>query len=75
MVQKTFAVSGMKCPHCKAKVEDALRAVAGVQQAEVNLPAASVTVSYDEALVQPMEIAIVRRAKSQDRSVRRRSRT
>lgn len=23
MVQKTFAVSGMKCPHCKAKVEDA----------------------------------------------------
>ena len=53
MVQKTFAVSGTKCPHCKAKVEDALRAVAGVQQAEVNLPAASVTVSYDEALVQP----------------------
>lgn len=53
MVQKTFAVSGMKCLHCKAKVEDALRAVAGVQQAEVNLPAASVTVSYDEALVQP----------------------
>ena len=43
----------MKCPLCKAKVEDALRAVAGVQQAEVNLPAASVTVSYDEALVQP----------------------
>lgn len=53
MVQKTFAVSGMKCTHCKAKVEDALRAVAGVQQAEVNLPAASVTVSYDETLVQP----------------------
>ena len=43
----------MKCPHCKAKVEDALRAVAGVQQAEVNLPDANVTVSYDEALVQP----------------------
>ena len=53
MVQKTFAVSGMKCTHCKAKVEDALRAVAGVQQAEVNLPAASLTVSYDETLVQP----------------------
>ena len=53
MVQKTFAVSGMKCPHCKAKVEDALRAVAGVQQAEVNLPAASVTVSYDEASSSP----------------------
>ena len=53
MVQKTFAVSGMKCPHCKAMVEDALRAVAGVQQAEVNLSAANVTVSYDEVLVQP----------------------
>ena len=53
MVQKTFAVSGMKCPHCEAKVEDALRAVAGVQQAEVNLPDANVTVSYDEVLVQP----------------------
>ena len=27
--------------------------MAGVQQAEVNLPDANVTVSYDEALVQP----------------------
>ena len=62
MVQKTFAVSGMKCPHCKAKVEDALRAVAGVQQAEVNLPAASVTVSYDEALVQPKMLKRRRRS-------------
>ena len=53
MVQKTFAVSGMKCPHCKAKVEDALRTVAGVQQAEVNLPAASVTVVTTKPLVQP----------------------
>ena len=53
MVQKTFAVSGMKCPHCKAKVEDALRAVAGVQQVEDNPPVASAPVSYDEVLVQP----------------------
>lgn len=53
MVQKTFKVSGMRCPNCKAKVEDALRSVAGVQLVEANLAEANVTVSYDETLVKP----------------------
>ena len=53
MVQKTFKVSGMRCPNCKAKVEDALRSVAGVQLVEAHLAKANVTVTYDETLVKP----------------------
>lgn len=53
MVQKTFNVSGMRCPNCKAKVEDALRGVAGVQLVEANLAEANVTVTYDDTLVKP----------------------
>lgn len=53
MTQKTFKVSGMKCPHCQANVENALRNVAGVQTAEANVAAANVTVCYDELLVKP----------------------
>ena len=43
--------SGMKCVHCKANVENALKAVDGVQSAEVNLEDANVTVEYDESKV------------------------
>ena len=48
MKKKVFAVSGMKCVHCKANVENALKAVAGVRTAEASLEDADVTVEYDE---------------------------
>ena len=51
MKKNVFAVSGMKCVHCKANVENALKAVGGVQSAEVNLEDANVTVEYDESKV------------------------
>ncbi len=51
MKKNVFAVSGMKCVHCKANVENALKAVDGVQSAEVNLEDANVTVEYDESKV------------------------
>ncbi len=56
MVQKTFKVSGMRCPNCKTKVENAIRTVAGVQTAEANLSAANVTVGYDENIVTPQAL-------------------
>lgn len=56
METKTFAVSGMKCEHCKANVENALKALKGIKSAEVNLTEANVTVEYDETAATPEAI-------------------
>ena len=53
MTQKQFNVSGMKCVNCKANVERALNALEGVDEADVSLEDANVTVTYDEAVVTP----------------------
>ena len=44
-------VEGMMCAHCKARVEQALKAVAGVEHAEADLDAkiATVTGTADRA--------------------------
>lgn len=47
-MKKTFNVSGMKCSHCAANVENALKAVNGVASAEANLNDKTVTVEFDE---------------------------
>ena len=46
----------MKCVHCKANVENALTAVAGVRTAEASLEDADVTVEYDENKVTPDQL-------------------
>ncbi len=56
METKTFTVNGMKCEHCKAKVEAAVRGLEGVSAAEVNLADRNVTVTYDAAAVQPAQM-------------------
>ncbi len=56
MKKNVFAVSGMKCVHCKTTVENALSAVAGVESAEVNLEDANVTVAYDDSKVTPSQL-------------------
>ena len=38
-MEKTMQIEGMKCMHCKASVEKALKGVAGVTEAEVDLEA------------------------------------
>lgn len=53
MEKKTFAVNGMKCGHCVASVEGALKALPGVTMAKANLDEKNVTVEYDEAQVKP----------------------
>ncbi len=40
----TFGVEGMACAHCKAAVEGALTALAGVESAEADLDAKTATV-------------------------------
>ena len=47
-MKKTFVVNGMKCPHCKEKVENALKGLDGVASAVVSLPDHNVAVDYDE---------------------------
>jgi Cu+-exporting ATPase len=52
-----FAVTGMSCASCAANVERALKKLAGVREANVNLAAGQATVLYDPALVGPRELA------------------
>jgi copper ion binding protein len=40
-------VNGMKCMHCKKRVEDACKGVNGVKDAKVNLDAKNVTVTLE----------------------------
>lgn len=46
-----LAVPEISCEHCERAILQALGAVAGVQQVEVDIPARKVTVSYDERSV------------------------
>ncbi|MCL5947692.1 MAG: copper ion binding protein [Actinobacteria bacterium] len=41
-----ISVPGISCAHCKAAIEGALRPVAGVDQAVVDVSAKTVAVSY-----------------------------
>lgn len=50
-MKKVFTVNGMKCPHCKANVENALKGLDGVSSAEVSLADHNVAVDYDETKV------------------------
>ena len=56
METKIFAVSGMKCEHCKAHVEEALKALEGVEAAEASVGGQNVMVTYDEASVTPDQL-------------------
>lgn len=46
-MKQTFTVSGMKCTHCKANVENAIKGVDGVVAAEADLNEANVTVDFE----------------------------
>ena len=56
MVEKTFNVKGMSCGHCKMAVENAVKALSGVNSAEVDLEAGNVSVSYDDDSVKPEQL-------------------
>lgn len=47
MAKETLNVDGMTCNHCKMTVERAVKGIAGVKSAEVNLEQRSVTFEYD----------------------------
>lgn len=49
MVTTVLKIEGMSCGHCKKSVEDALRALAGVQSVDVELANGTATVAHDPA--------------------------
>ncbi len=52
-----ISVEGMHCNHCKAKVENTLKALKGVKKVEVSLENESASVFYLSSKITPEEIA------------------
>ncbi len=52
----TLVVTGMSCGHCKKAVEDAVKKLAGVQEAVVDLKEGLLTVTFDPQKVALTEI-------------------
>jgi len=53
MAKTTLKVQGMTCNHCVMRVAKALKAVPGVQDAQVDLQKSEAVVTYDESKVAP----------------------
>ncbi len=51
MSKSVLKVEGMSCGHCKMSVEKAVTSLKGVANAQVNLEAGSLNVSWDETEV------------------------
>lgn len=60
-MQKTMIISGMTCPHCYVRVENALNNVKGVQ-ARVNVAAKSAEIHCNDAVDDVMLIRAVQKA-------------
>ncbi|MGC2422903.1 MAG: copper ion binding protein [Nitrospirota bacterium] len=52
-----LSVTGMTCGHCAMHVENALKELAGVSSAKVDLKEKSAEVTYDEAAVDTNKMA------------------
>ena len=55
-MKKTFTVTGMTCAACSARVEKVVRALPGVESAQVNLLAGRLQAEYEERLVSAQKI-------------------
>lgn len=51
MTKISLKIQGMTCNHCVMRVAKALKAVPGVQDAQVDLQKAEAIITYDEAKV------------------------
>jgi copper ion binding protein len=51
MAKTTLKIQGMTCNHCVMRVAKALKAVPGVQDANVDLAKGEAQISYDDAKV------------------------
>lgn len=53
----TLKVEGMSCGNCQRHVQEALVGTPGVRSAEVDLQAATATVTFDAATTTPAQLA------------------
>jgi copper chaperone CopZ len=58
MKTETLTVTGMTCGGCTSKVEQALKAVSGVNDVAVSLKNNEATVHYDEQLTAPDKLKL-----------------
>ena len=49
---KCMRIDGMSCGHCSARVEKALRELAGVKDVKVDLEAKTATIQADEGIAE-----------------------
>jgi cation transport ATPase len=57
-MKETFAISGMHCASCAARIETGVGEAPGVSAATVNFAAEELTVEYDPAVTGPAAIAL-----------------
>ncbi|HVM91004.1 MAG TPA: cation-translocating P-type ATPase [Verrucomicrobiae bacterium] len=62
MKQVSFGITGMDCASCAVTVQDALRKVDGVMQAQVNPVTGKATVEYDETKAKPHHLVLAVKA-------------
>lgn len=51
MTEITLNVPDISCNHCKMSIEGAVNELDGIEQAQVDIPARTVDVAYDDATV------------------------
>ncbi|MFC4770925.1 copper chaperone CopZ [Enterococcus hermanniensis] len=56
-MKKQFAINGMSCNHCVAKVENAVNQLAGIDKVKINLKKNQGVVKFDETKVSAEKIA------------------
>lgn len=49
-MKKTFALEDLDCAHCASRMEDGIRALAGVHEVSVNFLTQKLTLDADDAL-------------------------
>jgi copper ion binding protein len=57
MSTTTIKVQGMTCNHCVMRVVKALKAVPGVQDAQVDLGKAQAVITFEESTVTPEKLS------------------
>jgi len=55
-IKDTFAITGMSCTSCAARIEKTLKSTDGITDAGVNFSNSSVTVEYDDENMNPEKI-------------------
>ena len=56
MITEKYKITGMTCAACSSAVERVTRKMDGVEESNVNLTTAFLTITYDETKIQPENI-------------------